>query len=84
VVVGGDVGILAVYSPTQAISDTVREMFAITATSTLSPSQLVATASTVVLGPMWSPFEGLSPGPPALPGVSVYVPSGLQSYIGGW
>lgn len=55
---GNTVGILAVYTPTAAISPTVQETFAITATSPLSPTQVTAHAQTLVFGVNFDPTAG--------------------------
>ncbi|MBN1956215.1 MAG: hypothetical protein JW900_14380 [Anaerolineae bacterium] len=70
----GCLGILAVYTPTIAVTDTLRETFSITATSTVSP-EVEARSVSVALAPGYTPEESLPQ-----PGHFIYLPLVQRSY----
>ena len=70
---GGSLGIFGVFTPTTAISPTVRETYSLTATSTLSPTTVFATTYAVIVGPGYNINEG-GPSPNAL-----YIPAILKA-----
>jgi hypothetical protein len=68
----GCLGLLAVYTPTIAVTDTLRETFVVTATSTVSPTTVRAEAVSVALAPGCQLDEG--------GGYSIYLPLVLRNF----
>jgi hypothetical protein len=67
-------GLLAIYTPTITVSDTLRETLYMTATSTISPG-VKASVLSVALAPGYTLDEGVLP-----PEVFIYLPLVLLSY----
>jgi hypothetical protein len=70
----GTLGLLAMYTPTIAVSDTVRETLYLTATSTIS-LEVKASSLSVALAPGYTLDEGVLP-----PQYHIYLPLVLRSY----
>ncbi len=60
---GKGMGILAVIMPATVFSDSLREMFTMTATSTLSPTHVWATTYSALVSPGYSIVDGAGPLP---------------------
>jgi hypothetical protein len=70
----GCLGLMAVHTPTIAVTDTLRETLYITATSTVSP-EVKASSLSVALAPDYTLDEGMQP-----PQVFIYLPLVLRDY----